>query len=301
MHILLTGASGFIGRHLAQALSAAGHHVRRAVSTRSAARLPDAIGTDFARDTSPAIWCERLSGIDTVINAVGVLRDTRARPIDTVHRETPIALFDACMQMNVRRIIQISALGIEDNPTRYASSKCAADAHLLALMDSSPCTATILRPSVVFGYGGASSGLFMNLARLPLLCLPAPVLSAKVQPVAVSDLAAAVTALVDMPTPLPGILPITGPEPVPLAALIASLRQQLGQRPATVLRLPDLMTRLSARLGDWIPASPWCSETLALLAKDNIGDAALLRGLLGRDAVHYRHLVETVWTQGQRT
>jgi len=297
MNILLTGASGFIGRHLARALTAAGHHVRAAVSTRSAMRLSDAIGTDFSHDTRPEIWCERLTGMDAVINAVGVLRDSRARPIDAVHRDTPIALFDACVQTKVHRIIQISALGIEDNPTRYASTKRAADDHLLALASQGLCKATILRPSVVFGYGGASSAFFMHLARLPVLWLPGPVLSAQVQPVAVTDLAAAVVVLLDSPVPLQSVMAMTGPQPLRLAAFIASLRAQLGHRPATVLRMPDVLTRISARLGDWVTVSPWCSETLALLAKDNIGDAAVLRGLLGRDTVHVQQLVKTVWNQ----
>ena len=50
---------------------------------------------------------------DAVVNAVGVLRDTRARPIDAVHRDTPIALFDACAQAGVQRVVHISALGID--------------------------------------------------------------------------------------------------------------------------------------------------------------------------------------------
>jgi len=299
MNILLTGAGGFIGRHLTRALSAAGHRVCAAVSARSAAQRADAIRTDFARDTRPELWRARLVGIDAVINAVGVLRDSRARPMDAVHRDTPIALFDACIEAKVHRIIQISALGIEDNPTRYASTKRAADAHLLALAERGLCTASIVRPSIVFGYGGASSALFMNLARLPVLWLPAPVLSA------VTDLAAAVTALLHRPAPpgtsRSGVIAVTGPQPLRLAAFIASLRQQLGHRRATVLRLPDVLTRISARLGDWVPVSPWCSETLALLAKDNVGEAAVLRDLLGRDAVHYQQLVKTVWNQGDFT
>lgn len=77
-----------------------------------------------------------------------------------------------------------------------------------------------------------------------------------------------------------------------MAALIASLRAQRGHPPAHALRLPTPLTHLSARLGDWVPISPWGSETLAMLATDNVADAAPLQALLGHPATHYSQLVE---------
>src|SRR5574343_284391 len=100
MHILLTGATGFIGQTLPAALRAAGHQVHAGVSPRGAqAKLqPDQVPMDFARDTTPEAWLPRLQGMDAVVNAVGVLRDSAARPIDAVHQHTPCALFQACAQ-----------------------------------------------------------------------------------------------------------------------------------------------------------------------------------------------------------
>ena len=82
MNILLTGSTGFVGRTVAAALTRAGHQVQGGVSPRH--RSPGALQVpmDFARDTSAQAWLQRLAGIDAVVNAVGVLRDTRARPID---------------------------------------------------------------------------------------------------------------------------------------------------------------------------------------------------------------------------
>ena len=77
--------------------------------------------------------------------------------------------------------------------------------------------------------------------------------------------------------------------------LIASLRAQSGHGKAGVLPLPEPLTRLSARLGDLVPASPWCSESLAMLGTDNVADATVLQGLLERPAVHYRDLVARAW------
>ena len=294
MHILLTGSTGFIGQTLKAALEGAGHNVHGGVSPRNLAPKTDEVPMDFAHDTSAATWLPRLQGIDAVVNAVGVLRDTRARPIDAVHRDTPIALFDACVQAGVQRVVQISALGIEGSSTRYAQSKLATEAHLKKLAAQHPLRAAILRPSVVFGKGG-DSALFMNLARLPVALFPGPVLDARVQPVSVHDLAAAVVALLGAAQSQTGTIECTGPDSLTMGDFIASLRQQLGHKPATVLRLPQLLTQISARLGDAVPASPWCSETLAMLGSDNVGDATVFEQLLGRPGVHYSQLVQTAW------
>lgn len=299
MQVLITGATGFIGRHVAARLRADGHTVHEGVSPRHGRRDAGQVPMDFARDTDPGAWLPRLAGIDAVVNAVGVLRDSPGRPIDALHRDTPIALFQACAQAGVRRVVQVSALGVDRSETRYARTKRGADTFLLGLAQgTAPApSACVLRPSIVFGRGGASSALFMNLARLPVVVLPRPVLQARVQPVAVHDLADAVAALLGPAQDRQGIIECAGPEGVPMAGLVASLRSQCGHGPAHVATLPDALSRLSARLGDRIPASPWCSESLAMLGSDNTADPAPLRSLLGREAVHYRDLVARAWRQ----
>lgn len=295
MHILLTGSTGFIGRTVGAALTQAGHTVHGGVSPAHRGASALQVPMDFAHDTRAATWLPRLKGMDAVVNAVGVLRDTRARPIDAVHRDTPRALFDACAQAGVRRVVHISALGIEGSTTRYAQTKMAAETHLQALAAQGALQPAVLRPSAVYGKGGDSSALFMNLARLPVALFPGPVLDARVQPVSVHDLAAAVVALLGPAIQHTGVIECTGPAALTMGDFIASLRQQLGHRPAAVLRMPQLLTQISARLGDAVPASPWCSETLAMLGSDNVGNPAAFEQLLGRPGVHYSQLVATAW------
>lgn len=285
MNVLVCGASGFIGRHLVRQLQASGHTVREG-------RAP---GFDFGRDVEVSAWLPRVQGMDAVINAVGVLRDSRARPMDAVHHLAPAALFAACAQQGVRRVIHVSALGIVGNPTRYASTKLQAEAVLRDLHDRQRLLPTILRPSIVFGSGGASASLFMRLARLPLLVLPDAALRARVQPVAVSNLAEAAVALLDVEQP-PLHLDCVGPQRLTLADLVASLRAQLGSRPARVMALSGALSNLSARCGDYLPFQPWCSEMLALLQQDNVGDALPFSRLLRQPAIAPGDLVATSWS-----
>ena len=195
-------------------------------------------------------------------------------------------------------MLTISALGIDDADTPYARTKREAEAALQAHVDAGRLQGIALRPSIIFGRGGDSSALFMNLARLPLLVLPGPVLKARVQPVAVDELAEVAARLVTERQEITGRLECAGPAPVAMGDFVASLRQQCGHGAAPVLRLPDPLTALSARLGDLVPPSPWCSETLAMLASDNVAPPGPFAALLGREATHYSQLVAQAWRAG---
>ncbi|MDD3759101.1 MAG: NAD-dependent epimerase/dehydratase family protein [Advenella sp.] len=295
MKVLVCGAKGFIGENISRALKQAGHEVIAGISARHAGALPNSVVVDYAKDTTPQAWLPRLDNVDAVINAVGVLRTSRNRPIDAVHQHAPIALWDACALANIKKVIQISALGSETSETQYARTKRAADHYLMGLADSGKINHTILRPSIVFGKGGASSGLFMNLARLPLLLLPKPVLHARVQPVSVLNLAEAVVALLGPALVQQGIISCTGAEPVLMSDFIASLRQQCGKNPARVLPLPDSLSILSARLGDLAPGIPWCTETMTMLATNNEDSCADFEALIGHTPMHYGELVSKAW------
>lgn len=296
MNVLLCGASGFIGQHIQQALTMSGHRVVTAGTRPASGDAGRSIQVDFNKDSTPGVWLPRLQGIDAVVNAVGVLRDSRRRPMRAIHEATPTALFDACAQAGVRRVIQISALGIEGNPTPYARTKLAADAHLMGLDAQGLLDGVVLRPSIVFGKQGESSRLFMALARSPALLLPQAVIQAKVQPLAVQDLAHTVTRLLSDAIGIKGVLPCVGPAQLTLSAFIACLRTQLGKASARVMPLPEALTRLSVRLGDHVPGSPWCSETLALLAQDNIAAPQPFNTVLGRGPVPPTAFLSATWS-----
>ncbi len=310
LNVLVCGARGFIGRAVVRALQARGHRVVLGVSPRRGpAPVPGEgpgpgrrLAMDFATEADPATWQPRLAGIDAVVNTVGVLRDTRARPIEALHHTGPAALFEACARAGIRRVVQVSALGIDGSDTPYATTKRAAERALAGLAAAARLDPVVLRPSIVFGRGGASSELFLLLSRLPLLVLPGPMVTAAIQPVAVDELAEVIAGLVDAPLPrldVPGpahapalpVWPAVGPRPVRLADFIASLRAQASRTPARTWVLPDEATRFTARLGDHVPASPWCSDALSLLGQDNVADPAAFAALLGRPATPFDQLL----------
>ncbi len=159
MKILLTGATGFIGSHLKAALE----ELKHAVTACSRGT-----GVDYTRMRTPEAWKELVEGVEVVINAVGIIAESKKQSFEVLHKRAPIALFQACEQAKVERIIQISALGVDGNAfTPYQLSKKAADDALRALNIPS----VILRPSLVYGKGGASMAMFQHLASLPIIPL----------------------------------------------------------------------------------------------------------------------------------
>jgi len=262
--ILLTGAGGFIGQRLASALTASGHRVR-GLSRRT--------GHDFAQLTEPDRWRPLLAGIDTVINAVGIIAEARAQHFEPIHHLAPAALFQTATECGVERIIQISALGADDQAiTDYQRSKYAADQVLRGLS----VIGFILRPSLIIGADNASLRLFRRMARLPLIFLPGRS-EQWVQPIHIDDVVDTVLRCLDFPGP-GETLDLVGPQPLRFRDFLARL--QCGS-PPRYLSIPLPLLRAGLQLGQhWSPLLQ--PDNLRMLEQGSTADAAPLAGFLGR-------------------
>jgi uncharacterized protein YbjT (DUF2867 family) len=282
MRILLTGASGFIGQHVLRALLADGHEVvctaRRPLNSQDP--RVSAIYADFANDTEQSVWLARLTGIEAVINTVGIFRESGTQTFERLHTLAPRALFAACAASpGVRIVIQLSALGADEQAdTPYHLSKKAADDYLAALA----LPACIVQPSLVYGREGASARVFKTLASMPLTLRfgRAPQL---VQPVHIDDLVAAIVALLRLPPgAAPRRLPLVGPEALSFTDYLGRLRSAMGMPRQRVLTLPSGLARRLAKAGRWLPGALLDEDALRMLDRGNTGDAGPITALLGR-------------------
>jgi uncharacterized protein YbjT (DUF2867 family) len=294
MRILLTGASGFIGQHLLHVLLAEGHDVVCAVRhPQRRGALPEhprltTIHADFAHDTDKSVWLARLSGVDAVINTVGIFRERGTQTFANLHTRTPRALFAACAESDdVHMVVQLSALGADAQAdTAYHLSKKAADDYLATL----PVRAVIVQPSLVYGTGGASARVFKAMASLPFVARlgDAPQL---VQPIHVDDVVAAIATLLRQRLYADKAdggtvrrIALVGPQALPFVDYLAALRRAMGMNRLRVLPLPGFVARLLARVGGWLPGALLDPEALRMLDRDNTADPGPTLRLLGRPA-----------------
>ena len=287
MKILVCGANGFVGRHVTQALRQAGHTVFRGVRTPT---QPDDIAMDYRADTHQEIWLPRLAGISVVVNAVGVLRDSPKSPMAQLHAETPVALFSACAEARVERIVHVSALGLGRGiDTPYFSTRLAAEAYLRNLPNS--IHTLILRPSLIYGQDGASARLFRLLARLPIHILPMAGLQ-PLQPVHIDDICESVVRWLDDQNAKSLTVAAVGSDATTLRGMLDSYRMQMQRPSALHLVTPSPLMKLAAHLGDRIPASPLCSDTLSMLQAGNTAHPAGFSRLLGRSPQSYQTFIK---------
>lgn len=279
MRVLLVGASGFIGRHLLRALQAEGHQIVATSRSGAGAKLPGvcwlpldlAVLADAPRQFA---WPD---DIDLLINASGVL-STDPRHLATVQDRGVRALFGLAAQHRCR-VIQLSALGAGEQPDApFLASKGAADQYLLSLN----LPAVVLRPSLVLGEGGASSGWLTRLSPWPLI----PLLDtrARTQPLHLDDVVAAVLGLLRQWPERPCIVPLVGPEAMTLPQLVDRLRAAQGWPPARYVKVPDALATIGASTGDRLGWRALNSQTLKLAQRDNLASPAPMYEHCGHQA-----------------
>jgi len=278
MRVLLTGASGFIGHAVAQALRERGHVVVP-VLRRPPPGDELAVRADFAGVPRRGWWLAHLVGIDAVVNAVGILREQPGQTFRALHTEAPVELFQACAAAGVHTVVQVSALGAdEDARTAYHRSKKLADDVLRTL----PVAGAVVQPSLVYGPGGNSTSLFNKLALAPVLAFPRGG-RMLVQPVHVDDVVQGIVRLVEAPPLSVATLAFAGPRPLALRDYLADLREAMGEaRRQPVVALPEPVFLGAASVAGHVPGSMLDAETAGMLLAGNATAHNALPELLGR-------------------
>lgn len=269
MRILLTGATGFIGRHLTAALAQAGHTVR--IALRDDRPLPGDGGRASAIERavvgdiggSPD-WRAALAGVDAVIHAAGIAHAGPGVASERYHRVNHAATLHLAHAARGRaeRFVLLSSVRAQSGPSSstplteadephptddYGRSKLAAERGL-AEIDDLPAAA--LRPVLVYGEGvRGNMGALIRLARLPVP-LPFGAFHAPRSIVAVETVADAVLHLLKAEDaagkPVSGPFIVSDPAPIDVAAMLTALREGLGRRPGLLsLPLPTLRAVLS--------------------------------------------------------
>ncbi|MDI9238481.1 SDR family oxidoreductase [Lysobacter sp. LF1] len=262
--VLVLGAGGFIAGFIIAALRTHGWRVIRGV--RRPERDGDTRICDLSDDTTD--WRAVVAGVDVVVNAAGILRESGQQRFEAIHDGAPFALAQACVDLGVRRFVQVSALGRPEDG-EFVASKHRFDEALLRL----PLSAVVLRPSVVYStrgsYGGTS--LLRAMAALPgVLALPGRG-DWPLQPLSAEDLGELVArAATGSAT---GVFEVAGPAPVMLGEYLHRWRHWLRVGPAVTLQVPVWLVSAAAWLGERCGVGPLGETMWKMLQRGNVASS----------------------------
>jgi uncharacterized protein YbjT (DUF2867 family) len=288
MRVLVLGAYGLIGSEVVRRLCADGVEVigfgRNAVKGRRLA--PEIVwrAGDLNTMRDAHDWAPHLLGVDAVVNASGALQDGAKDKLAMSQDVAIRACIAACAEKGVSRFVQISAPGAtRDAKTAFMRTKARADEALR----QSQLTWTILKPGLVisaYAYGGTA--LMRMLAAFPLV-QPLVLAGARMQTVAASDVAEAVSVALTTDRVARRDVDLVERDAHALAEIIAALRAWLGFSPAcATVETPRFVGAVAAWFADiagWLGwRSPLRTTTLSVLANNVLGDPEAGARALGR-------------------
>jgi uncharacterized protein YbjT (DUF2867 family) len=280
--VTVFGGSGFLGRNVVRALAKRDYRIRVAVRQPELAGHLQPIGrvgqihAVQANLRYPASVEAAMRDSQIAINLVGILAEGGAQSFEAVQAKGAETIAKAASAVSAR-MVHVSAIGADENSlSGYGRSKAAGEKAVLAAVPS----ATILRPSVVFGPEDQFTNRFAALARIsPMLPLIGGGVT-RMQPVYVGDVATAVADAVDGKAKPGATYELGGPEVLTLREIMQIILT-ITERNRMLAPLPFGLAKLQALFLQFAPgALKLTPDQVALLRSDNVvSDAAKAAGL----------------------
>jgi uncharacterized protein YbjT (DUF2867 family) len=280
--VTVFGGSGFLGRNVVRALAKRDYRIRVAVRRPELATHLQPLGrvgqihAVQANLRYPASVEAAMRDAEVAINLVGILAEGGAQSFDAVQGKGAEAIAKATAAVG-GRMVHVSAIGADENSASgYGRSKAAGEKAVLAAVPS----ATILRPSVVFGPEDQFTNRFAALARMsPALPLIGGGVT-RMQPVYVGDVATAVANAVDGQAKPGATYELGGPEVLTMREIMEIILA-ITERRRMLISLPFGLAKLQALFLQFAPgALKLTPDQVALLRSDNVvSDAAKAAGL----------------------
>lgn len=271
--VTVFGGSGFIGRAIVRALAQEGLQIRVAVRRIELAEPLKTAG-DVGQITLmranlrvPSSVAAAIAGSQAVINAAGIPFQRGRQRYQSVHVAGARAIADAASAAGVERLVHLSGVGADHrgSKNRFVQSKVGAEDAIVAGFPS----ATILRPSVVFGPDDA---MFNRLARIAALAPFVPVVGsglAKVQPVFCGDVGKAAVAVLGRPETAKTVFELGGPRVYTYREIAALVLREIDRR-KPIIGVPASLMKIAGFFAEFLPVPPLTHDQVELLTQDNV-------------------------------
>ena len=252
----ILGGGGFIGRYLVRNLTKKNY--RCIIPTRNAFQKgylktqapPGAIEfidwklNDFSK------LREAINNSDVVINLIGILFENRKQKFAKIHSEIPDIISELCAKSNVKKFIQVSAIGANaKSKSLYQKSKFEGEIKALNNFKNT----IVIRPSVVCGTEDNFTNLFSKLSFLPVI--PIVGINYKFQPILVTDVANAIMKAVETKNNEGKIYEIGGPKVISFGDMVKSILKTINKK-RFVVEMPMPIAKFQSSILSLLPFPP---------------------------------------------
>ena len=248
--------SGFLNKYLVRLMSKKNY--RCIISTRSPFQkgylktqaTPGSIELIEWNPNNFSQLKESIKNSDVVINLIGILYETRKQKFMKIHRDIPEAVAKICAQSDVKKFIQVSAIGANENSkSLYQRSKFQGEMKALTNFKNT----VIVRPSVVCGTEDNFTNLFSKLSVLPVI--PVVGIKYKFQPVLVTDVADAIVKAVETKDNHGKIYEIGGSKIISFGDMVKSIMKTLNKK-RFVVEMPMPIAKIQSSILSLLPIPP---------------------------------------------
>ena len=280
MLVLVTGATGFLGRRVVGELLGRRHQVRCLIHSPGKERIFDhkAVEIHYGSISNPEALQQAFHDVQSVVHLVGIIRPSRGASFDRIHRQGTANVVTVAKEAGVRELIYVSAMGARSDPAfPYFHSKRLAEQEVI----NSGIAYTVLRPSVIFGEGDE---FLTTLAALFRLGPITPVIGGgknRMQPVAADDVARCVAVAVGDSTLKGRTINLGGPDRFSYNDLLDEVGIALGKQ-CRRFHIPTFLARpVVAVMERILPRAPVTSDQIRMLGIRNVSEGRELEQTFG--------------------
>ena len=278
--ILVTGATGFVGRHIVRALVEKGMRVRALAHTPGREHV--VVGQDVevvhASVSDAAGLKSAMDGVDGVVHLVAIIREKGEQTFDSVNHLGTASVVEAAREASVRRYVQMSAIGAIDDPgLAYLQSKWRGEQAVV----QSGIPYTILRGSILFGEGDEFVNMLAGLVKaLPLVPIAGSG-GSMFQPLHVQDVARCLAEALALDELASQTVEIGGPDHLTYDQIIDTIIATFGRK-RWKAHLPLRLMRIVVGLMEkTLTRPPATLHQLDMLAIDNVAELGVVERAFG--------------------
>lgn len=269
MLVLVTGATGFLGRRVVPALLARHHQVRCLVHTPGRERVfpPRTVDIQYGNVLNPDALTVAFNGVDAVVHLVGAIRRNR-NTYDQINRQGVANVVAAAKAAGTKHLVFVSAIGATGNPEHpYLFSKWQGEQEVA----KSGLSYTIIQSSIIFGPGDE----FLNTIAAMVKTLPVLTVAGsgrnRIQPIDVEDVSRCIATAVDREELKGKTIELGGPEQLSINEVLVIVARTMGKR-RLKLHLPVWLMFIITWFSQVLPRPPLTLDQLRMLHIRNVAE-----------------------------